>query len=701
MGKHKSKSKKKSHKKKHSSSSSSNTDSDNAEMEWVEAPKETKRDSWMTEETFIPTLSKEEMFPSSQKKTKRQEELEVNKKIQESRELNPYMKKEGKGLPEEDVQVDSLSLPTSSVGDGGYSWLKKAYQRIQEQSEEEGRSMEEIAVERWGSLDKLLSMLDEAKARREKRQDIRSFQNCRYKDQRHEYNRERKPKFMRPEQNDHSDDEPQTSERSIKFSKPSHSRREKHHYFSSSSHKSKYKDYHSIPESSPSQKFQTVKEERKPSWKKDTAYNLPEQETLKTSAKNRENEESDDHPHLDNTKNLSELDPISQLLKEGNLTKLSAKCFKAELMGDVALATKLKARIDQLRSNPEPAAARGHSVREESVILTKTDNRGQLRPLNLTEHEELDEMQKQRGQRKKIFNDSKCSLKQMFEKEKLITSEDHIESFFQVASKSRSLSDLDYDMDDVSKNVSEKMSHSRMEERDIKKAMHAHQRLNSALERCEYCLDRPNAKSHLLVHIDDKVYLSLPNYLPMVEGHCLIVPKNHVSSFLQLDEDEWIEVEALKKALMRFFEMQEKCVTFLETSLNFHRCPHAIMECIPMPKETGELAPLYFKKAIQESEKEWAQNKKLVELSSKGVRYSIPCQFPYFCVNFDPKIHPGFAHVIEDEKSFPRNFGKEVIGGMLDIDYNHLYKNKKAGVSLSKQVQEVLAFQKLWKNFAE
>lgn len=73
-------------------------------------------------------------------------------KIYRERELNPHLKKEGTGLPEVETKVEALSLPSTSVGDGGYSWLKKAYYRIQEQAQSEGRSMEEVAVERWGVI---------------------------------------------------------------------------------------------------------------------------------------------------------------------------------------------------------------------------------------------------------------------------------------------------------------------------------------------------------------------------------------------------------------------------------------------------------------------------------------------------------------------------------------------------------------------
>lgn len=60
-----------------------------------------------------------------------------------------------------------------------------------------------------------------------------------------------------------------------------------------------------------------------------------------------------------------------------------------------------------------------------------------------------------------------------------------------------------------------------------------------------------------------------------------------------------------------------------------------------------------------ECEKEWSDNKKLIELSkisnlSNGLRGVIPKGFPYFSINFG--LQPGYAHVIENERSFPVNF---------------------------------------------
>lgn len=65
---------------------------------------------------------------------------------------------------------------------------------------------------------------------------------------------------------------------------------------------------------------------------------------------------------------------------------------------------------------------------------------------------------------------------------------------------------------------------------------------------------------------------------------------------------------------------------------------------------------IILQKAILECEIEWSSNKKLVDLSGKGIRQAVPKGLPYFFVDFG--LQPGYAHVIEDEKLFPQNFAQ-------------------------------------------
>lgn len=68
------------------------------------------------------------------------------------RELNPYWKDGGTGLPSDNVLLAKNAEPPTAapVGDGGLGWLKKSYQRAKEQAKEEGKSIDEVAAERWG-----------------------------------------------------------------------------------------------------------------------------------------------------------------------------------------------------------------------------------------------------------------------------------------------------------------------------------------------------------------------------------------------------------------------------------------------------------------------------------------------------------------------------------------------------------------------
>jgi hypothetical protein len=59
-----------------------------------------------------------------------------------------------------------------------------------------------------------------------------------------------------------------------------------------------------------------------------------------------------------------------------------------------------------------------------------------------------------------------------------------------------------------------------------------------------------------------------------------------------------------------------------------------------------------------EADTEWAQNKRVVDIPrGKDVRSVIPKGLPYFFVSF-AWDEMGFAHVIEDEDLFPRNFAQ-------------------------------------------
>lgn len=102
--------------------------------------------------------------------------------------------------------------------------------------------------------------------------------------------------------------------------------------------------------------------------------------------------------------------------------------------------------------------------------------------------------------------------------------------------------------------------------------------------------------------------------------------------------------------------------------------------------------------AIDEAEDEWSQHnaKRLIDTSQKGLRASIPKNFPYFHVEFG--IKKGFVHVIDDETQFKSSLGLNVIRGMLKLAEEDMYRNRRYETTEAQQ-EAVAAFARDWEPF--
>ncbi|CAI5773263.1 2 isoform X1 [Podarcis lilfordi] len=408
-------------------------------------------------------------------------------------------------------------------------------------------------------------------------------------------------------------------------------------------------------------------------------------------------------------------DEKPQILSDEEMNKLGAKIVKAELMGNKDLAGKLQTQLDNARRLKESGAqTQARKFEKETagfkedneVVLVRTDQSGRAWPVN-TPGELLEPSGRKRKQkvithvekeRVRYFqDDDNLSLNDLVRNEKMRTAEDQNKLFMRMASKFSDKTDREYyTLDDmfVSKAATGERS-GEEEGRQRKQAIREHQHLAARMEKCPYCFGSPELPKHLIIAIGNKVYLSLPNYQSLTEGHCLIVPMQHHIAATLLDEDIWEEIQIFRKALVKMFEAQELDCVFLETNLNLKKRYHMVYECIPLPKEVGDMAPIYFKKAIMESDEEWSMNKKLIDLSSKDVRKSVPKGLPYFSVDFG--LQGGFAHVVEDHRKFPLYFGKEIIGGMLDLEPRLWRKGLRE--NFEDQRKKVLHFAQKWKPY--
>eukprot|EP00250_Pteridium_aquilinum_P011959 c20417_g1_i1 orf=100-2475(+) len=235
-----------------------------------------------------------------------------------------------------------------------------------------------------------------------------------------------------------------------------------------------------------------------------------------------------------------------------------------------------------------------------------------------------------------------------------------------------------------------------MQGKEASQAIQAHKRIITQEERCHFCFNNPSRPKHLTISIANSTYLMLPPREPLVDGHCFLVPTQHESSSRNVDEDVWEELRNYKKCLLQMFAKQDKDVLFMETVINLaQQRRHCLIECIPLPPNVAKQAPLYFKKAIDEAEDEWSQHnaKKLIDTSEKGLRGCIPKNFPYFHVEFG--LRAGYVHVIDNERDFKTDFGRNVVIGMLKLPEEEMHRRRKQQ-SYDQQKKAAVDFQKAW-----
>ncbi|XP_058490698.1 CWF19-like protein 2 [Solea solea] len=408
------------------------------------------------------------------------------------------------------------------------------------------------------------------------------------------------------------------------------------------------------------------------------------------------------------------------LLSEEEMNRLASEMLKAELRGKTAVVEKLKSQLDAARRAKENQAAQkkkveadksnqvpGQSTEDQELLLFRTDHSGRAWPVKAPSrtHEPHGGRRKKKqiethadGERVRYFqDDDNVGLQEMVRREKMSSAQDQNALYSRMASKMMGKTDGDnYTLDDMFvSSAAQREGEGMEEERMRNRAIGESRRLASSLEKCHYCFTSQELQKHLIVAIGSKVYLSLPAGVSMTEGHCLICPLQHHCSATGLDEDVWSEMQLFRRTLVRMFESQELDCVFMETHMNPRRRQHMVLECVPLPRELGDMAPIYFKKAIMECDEEWAMNKKVVDLSTKDVRHSVPRGLPYFAVDFG--LQGGFAHVIENEQKFPHYFGKEVVGGMMDLEPRRWRKLIRE--NFDDQRKKVLQFAQWWKPF--
>ncbi|CAG8455270.1 3120_t:CDS:2 [Funneliformis caledonium] len=389
-------------------------------------------------------------------------------------------------------------------------------------------------------------------------------------------------------------------------------------------------------------------------------------------------------------------------LSVSELNKLQAKSIRARLMN--------MPNADDLEKQYEEAKKKAEAGPEDSdsrvEVLSMLDSKGRLYDLQGQKSESPQHAGSSRRKKEKIDthdasgdriryfkDDDDLTLKDLIRQEKF-GNRDTMDS--QIAGRimkdSMFQDDLEY-MDEKADSIAKVQTRTSDQKKEF--AIRDFQKSKQVLDNCIYCLKDNSKPQVAMVSLGYRAYLALPNVVEMTQGHCLIVPVQHVTSTLECDDDVWDEIRNFMKCLIQMFADEGRGIIFMETVINMKWNNHTVIECVPMPWDLAQDAPAYFKEGILESSGEWSQNRKLIDTSKATFRRSMVKELPYFHVWFG--LDKGYGHVIEKEKSFPFWFGKEILAGICDLPPNLWRKPKK--LHPRDNPDRIQEFMKKWKTW--
>ncbi|KAI9315067.1 CwfJ C-terminus 1-domain-containing protein-like protein, partial [Dichotomocladium elegans] len=539
------------------------------------------------------------------------------------RELNVHLKQ---GLSVDQYPEEK---PKIQFGDAGSKWRMMKLKRIIEQAEDEGRSVQEVGLERYGSIEKLNEALAERdyldKNKRTRRDDDDDYARS-HRTRRYVYaDSEKSAAFRRPENVD-------------EFGREMKRRK-------------------TTPPP-------TVESER-PS--RVSAAPLPPIVNTKSS--------SDGLVIIPQHEMPQAFSPTERVMTRDELNKMNAKVMKAKIMGDDNAEELEKEYERQVKMQVGGIDASGHTVH----ILPTVDSEGRFYDYALKNDGTISSDRK--GKNKERFKDTHdprtgerlkygtvddaMSLMDMVRQEKAgsrATSNMDLEFANKIMTDASFENNLDY-MDEKADVMGARKGLT--EEQKMRYAVKDYKRTQEALEKCRLCYHGDKPPQLAMISLGMQVYLALPNVQELTPGHCMIVPVQHVTSTLELDDDAWDEIRNFQKCLLQMFNEQGCGVIFMETVVKKNQHRHTAIEAIPVPYGTYEQASAYFREAMLQVGEEWSQHKKIINTTERGFRRSMVSDLPYFHVWCG--LESSYGHVIEDEKKFPYWFGKETIAGMLDI----------------------------------
>ncbi|KAF9151823.1 hypothetical protein BG015_006179 [Linnemannia schmuckeri] len=639
-----------------------------------ETDKGPKRDSWMTDAGGMDFG----LMGALKVKKPKEDKPNPDKVYISERELNTHLKS---GLHVDQYPVQEK--PSYTIGDAGSSWRMTKLKRVLESAEERGVAPEIVGVERYGSIEKFDEAmherreLDRRSAKKKERRGDRRDDSKDSMDSRD--SRDSRKEDKRRDDSDHRrdrDDKPPRSGRLSEFS------------------------------SAASSPFQRPMDEEE-RLEKELARRLKDKEREKEQERRFTPIPSPFATHVSSPMpNHTAAEPT---MTADQLNKLRAKAMRAKMMG-MPDADALEKEFEEAQKAVAEAASKPVPAPESNrVVVVQTMGRGSgssspapLGAGNVPPKKKKKEVTHDKQGNRIAYDgeENDLDLHELVRREKLGL-EDSMDRELErrITRDAAFREDIDY-LDDNADRIARTV---KKNDAQIKSsAINDYRKTQTALDKCNMCYkdDGKTAPQMAVVSMGTRIYLGLPLYKEFLPGHCMIVPIQHVTSTLELDDDAWDEIRNFMKCLIQMNAAEDKAVIFSETVINLKWQKHTVIECIPIPWQAGQAAPGYFKEAILNSDEEWSQHKKLIETDAKvaangGFRRRLTSKMPFVHVWLGSP-DKGYGHVIEDADRFEDYFVKEVLASVCEMDSSQWRRRDNKRIPQADNPRRVEAFKKTW-----
>ncbi|KAG0230507.1 hypothetical protein BGW41_002509 [Actinomortierella wolfii] len=647
-----------------------------------------------------------------EKPKKPKEEKPDPEKLQvSSRELNVYLKA---GMSVD--QYPEQEKKSYTIGDAGSNWRMTKLRRVLETAAEEGVAPEVIGIERYGSLEKFNEAmeerreLDRRKAERDGRRNDRSREDRGDRESKRGRNDDRdrdRDRDRRDRDRDSGRDSPMsTSGRYSTYSSAASS------------------PFHRPMEPHERQERELARRAMEKDRERKTSTPIPSPFATIVSTPIIQSPNPAAAATAEPSPPSSSATAPTPALSQDKLNKLKAKALRAKLMGTPD-ADKLEKEYEaaekafkEAAANPSPRPPQqqqpASQAQDSRVVVVNTlqhTSSGSASPA----HGQAPVKKRAYGKGKEITHDAEgnriayegeegdVDLHDLVLRERLDKDSGGMDREYarRITRDARFQDDVDYLDENVDK-IARTVKRTDKQLKDA--AVNDYKRTQNALDSCQLCFkdDGQTAPITPVVSLGTRVYLGLPLVKEFLPGQCLIVPLQHVTSTLELDDDAWDEIRNFMKCLIQMHAAKDRFVVFSETVIHLGRYQkHTAIECYPIPWQAGQAASGYFKEAILSVAEEWSQHKKIIETNAKdpqngGIRRRLTSKLPYFHVWCFGNPDRGYGHVIEDDETkFPDYFVREVLASVCEMD-SWEWQRKPKRLPVQDNDRRVQEFKRSW-----